>query len=113
MELNNANAIKLTIFAKKRQTKDKSKTFYSYLTRLTNKDSGESILATVKFPERSEPTPDECPCYIFAERRTCNLSKRVIIDEKTEQAIDSYTLWVKNFKVLDEEYEDHSLDNFE
>ena len=100
----------ITVFSKKRQTKDGKKTFYTYFTRLTNK-SGEIVTASVKFVEDECDVPETFPCNLVIDKALCNLAT------KTETADDGHeyttkTLWIKGYK-MGEPYVDTSLDDFE
>lgn len=108
--------MKVLVFAKKRQTKD-GKAFTAYVTKMTKKD-GSDLTAGVKFREEcGSPKADECPCYLLIDKLDANLSKRVReeVDAESGEIRDrvSYTLWVSDWKKSDEEYVDHSLDDFE
>lgn len=101
----------ITIFAKKRTTKDGKKSFYSYLTTLENK-AGESVTMSVKFPEDVKaPDPASCPCNIIVEKEDCNISKKTFTREDTGEDAVSNTLWIKNY-VPGSEYVDHSTDDY-
>lgn len=108
--------MKLTIFAKNR-TSHEGKKFTAYVTKLTKKN-GEEITAGVRFREEcGAPKADECPCYVIVDKKDANLNTRTqtVTDENTgeEHIATYYTMWVKNWKMSDEVYEDHSLDDFE
>lgn len=102
--------MELTIFAKKRLTKE-GKTFYTYLTTLTRKD-GSTLTAAVKFRESCGiPKPEQCPMIIIVEKSAANLSiKEMTTDEGN--MFSSATLWVSDWMLSDRKYEDHSLDDF-
>lgn len=103
--------MELTIFAKKRNTKE-GKTFYSYISTLTKKD-GTSQTVGVKFrDECGEPKPDNCPCNIVVEKRDANLSRKDFIREDTGEVAESLTLWVKDWKT-GSAYVDTSLDDYD
>ncbi len=102
--------MKITVFSKKRQTKDGKKVFYTYFTRLTNK-AGEVVTASVKFVESECDIPETFPCNLVIDKSLCNLAT------KTETADDGHeyttkTLWVKGYE-MGEPYVDTSLDDFE
>ena len=102
--------MKITVFSKKRQTKDGKKVFYTYFTRLTNKD-GETITASVKFVDDECAIPETFPCNLVIDKAFCNLAT------KTETAEDGHeytnkTLWIKRYEMGDP-YVDTSLDDFE
>lgn len=103
-------AKEITIFAKKRQSKDGKKTFTSYLTTLTKKD-GTTETMGVKFREEAGE-PKECPCNIIVNKDDANISKRTYIREDTGEAAEAKTLWVTAWK-KGSAYVDHSLDDYE
>ncbi len=100
----------LTIFAKKRMSKD-NKGFYTYLTQLKKKESDESVTVQVKFPDDFKPNPLDCPMNIEVEKRHANLQVKKVSTESGE--IISRTLWVKEYKVSENPYEDSSLDDYD
>lgn len=101
--------MKITVFAKKRQTnEEKPRTFYTYLTKLVNAD-GEELTVEVKFTD-CEP-PKTFPCNIEFNKNRGNLAT------KTETADDGNeytrrTLWIKEYVMSNDEYVDTSLDGF-
>lgn len=104
--------MKLVVFAKRRTNKD-GKTFFNYLSTLTRKSSGETVTIRVKFREEcGSPKGDECPMNIIIPDGGCNMNERVIIREDTGEPLKVYTLWVSEW-TKGEEYEDHSMDDFE
>lgn len=108
--------MKILVFAKKRQTKD-GRSFTAYVTKLMKKD-GEPITAGVKFREEcGAPNADDCPCYIEVDKRNCNFNTKdvQIKDPETgeETTAISHTLWISAWRMSDEEYVDHSMDDFE
>lgn len=104
--------MELTIFAKKRETKE-GKGFYSYITTLKKK-SGETITASVKFREEcGNPKADQCPMNIIVEKADANLATKVIgTNHDTGEALLGHSLWVSKWKP-GSKYVDHSLDDFE
>lgn len=100
----------ITVFAKKRTTKDGKKTFYTYFTKLTKSD-GEIVTASVKFVEDECNIPDTFPCNLVIDKKYCNLSTRTEIGEDGKEYINK-TLWVKAYS-YGEPYVDTSLDDFE
>lgn len=103
--------MEITIFAKKRTTKE-GKIFYTYLTRLKRKDGFEET-SQVKFREPAEaPKPDCCPCNIIVEKDNMNMSKKILTDTTTGEIIESRTLWIAAYAV-GSEYVDHSMDDYE
>lgn len=103
--------MEITVFAKKRTTKDNTRTFYSYLSKLTRKDGTEQTV-TVKFrDECGAPKPDACPMNIIIEKDKCNMSKKDFIYDETGEVGTSHTLWVTAWE-QGAEYVDHSMDEF-
>lgn len=102
--------MQITIFAKKRATKD-GKNFVNFISRLTRKD-GSTITAQVKIPEDKRPRADECPINIIVKKENANLSKTSYIREDNGELATRYALWVSDFE-RGPAYVDHSLDDFE
>ena len=102
----------ITIFAKKRTTKDGKKSFYTYLTKLIKKD-GTPVVVSVNFPEENKPDALECPMNIEVPKGMMNLSTKTITDETTGATIESRTLWVKTWEKSKTTYVDTSLDEFD
>lgn len=103
--------MELTVFAKKRQSKD-GRQFYTYITTLVKKD-GEVLTTAVKFRESAgQPDPKECPMIIEAEKKNCNFSQKFLQNEETGQMITSNTLWVSEWTKSAKEYVDTSMDDF-
>ena len=101
----------INVFAKKRSTKDGSKSFYTYITKLTKKD-GTLMTASVMFPEDDKPKADDFPLTISFEKADANLSHKPIENEETGEVVgESHTLWLKKF--TKSAYHDTSLDDFE
>lgn len=101
----------ITIFAKKRTTKD-GKKFDAFITRLTKKD-GTTVVTSVKFPDENKPNAVECPMNIDVPKGKMNLSTRTITDEETGAVVESRTLWVKEWTKSKTPYVDTSLDEFD
>ena len=110
--------MEITLFAKKRTTKE-GKTFYNYLSTLTDK-SGNNTICTVKFRDTiTPPKPETCPVNIVVEKSDCNLSNRHMVRKATDpdtgeifdKEFDSFTLWVSNYKP-GTPYVDHSMDDY-
>lgn len=105
--------MKLTIFAKKRQSRD-GRTFYTYITTMTKKSTGEAIVTQVKFRESAgAPNAQECPMNIEVAKENCNFTTKNLINEETGAQIVSNTLWVTEWSPSKEVYVDHSMDDFE
>lgn len=102
--------MQITIFAKKRTTKD-GRNFVNFISRLTRKD-GSTITAQVKIPEEKRPRADECPMNIIVSKDNANLAETSYIREDTGELATRYALWVSDFE-RGEPYVDHSLDDFE
>ena len=102
--------MQITIFAKKRNTKE-GKVFYTYLTKLMKKDGSETT-ASVKFREEcGSPKSDHCPMNIIVEKTDCNFSSKATTDEETGEIRTSNTLWINAWREGDP-YVDHSMDDF-
>lgn len=102
----------ITVFSKKRQTRDGKKTFYNYIGTLKKKDGTEDTVA-VKFREEcGAPDPKTCPCNIIVDKGDANLSARDFVREDTGEVINVKTLWVNAWS-NGAPYVDHSLDDYE
>lgn len=103
--------MEISIFAKKRQTKD-GRTFYVYLSTLHKKD-GTDVKCQVKFDNNccEPPKPDDCPCNILIDKDDCNFSSKTLVIEATGELVERSTLWVKHW-AAGGEYVDHSMDDF-
>lgn len=103
--------MQVTIYAKKRTTKD-GKKFFSYLTKLRKKD-GSEVSASVKFREDcGQPDPKDCPMNITFNKGDANFSSKEMVNEETGEVFISNTLWVNNWEE-GERYVDTSMDDFE
>ena len=103
--------MKITVFAKKKQTAE-GKKFYTYLTTLHKKD-GSELVAQVRFTEEAgSPDPKNCPMNIEFNKAAGNISKREYAREDTGEIMTAHTLWIKAWKE-GEPYVDTSLDDFE
>lgn len=110
------NIMKLAIFAKKRQTTDedtgKLRNFYTYLTTLINKSTGEPLSVQVKFREAcGAPDPNKCPCFIEVAKDKMNLSWEKYTNDDGEE-LQAAKLWVTEWQKAGE-YVDHSMDEFD
>lgn len=101
--------MELTIFGKKRQTKE-GRSFMSYLTTLTKKD-GEQITVGVKFRE-SCGVPDHLPIIIEVDKKACNLARNKYGEANDGSPLYSNTLWITEWMDTCKEYVDHSMDDF-
>lgn len=102
--------MQITIYAKKRTSKD-GRSFYNFLTRLTNQKTMETITPQVRFNEGEAPKPEDCPINIVVPKGSSSLSTRTFTDRNGGQGI-GYTLFVKEWQAGDP-YVDHSMDDFE
>lgn len=103
--------MEITIFAKKRTTKE-GKTFYSYISTLNRKD-GTKQTVSVKFrDECGSPKPEKCPLNIKFEKMDANLSTNDFIRDDTGEVAKSFTLWISAWE-QGAPYIDKSLDDFE
>ena len=103
--------MKKPIFASNRESDGKK--FVSYSTRLVFTTTGEEVSATVKFRlPVTGPAKDDCPCIIEFDKKDANLSPRKYTNSKGEERT-GYTLWISKYKVSEEKYVDHSLDDIE
>lgn len=102
--------MELTVFAKKRTTTE-GKRFYTYLTQLTRKEDGERVTVQVKFPEGLAPKADDCPLNITVDKEKANLDIKKLETENGE--IISRTLWIKEYTISKNPFEDTSLDDYE
>lgn len=107
--------MKATIFAQKKTTKE-GKKFFTYLATLVNKE-GKEVKVTAKFKEEcGQPKPEQCPCIIEFEKKDANIKEQEVkyTDEVgEEQTAIRKTLWIANWTLSDEEFVDHSMDDFE
>ena len=103
--------MEISIYAKKRQTKD-GRTFYVYLSTLRKKD-GSEIPCSVKFnKDLTPPKPETCPCNIIVDKEHCNLSSKKFFREETGEILETHTLWVNQY-AAGGEFVDHSMDDIE
>lgn len=102
--------MKITVFAKKRQTnEEKPRTFFTYLTKLINAD-GEVLTVEVKFSDCD--APKTFPCNIEFDKGNGNLA----VKNETADDGKEYTrriLWIKKYDMSKEKYVDTSLDGIE
>lgn len=106
--------MKLAIFAKKRQVIEdgKARDFYTYLTTLVNKTTGEPLSVQVKFREAcGAPDPQKCPMFINVEKTKMNLSWDKYTNDEGEE-MQAAKLWVTEWQ-HGGEFVDHSLDEFD
>lgn len=107
--------MKMAIFAKQRTTVDengKPKIFYTYLSTLIKKSTGEAVPVQVKFREKcGAPDPDLCPRYITVDKKNANLTYEKYQNDDGE-TLEAAKLWITDW-TDGGEYEDHSLDDFD
>lgn len=102
----------ITIFAKRRKTKEGNKTFTQYLTTMTTKEGEERTMSVVFKEGCAAPKPDSCPCIIEFEKKDGNVSRRRYVREDTGEDAYSYTLWLDAYKLTDKAYVDTSMDEY-
>lgn len=103
--------MKITVFAKKKQTKE-GKTFYSYLA--TIKKAGEPTTVSVRFTDDAgHPKPEECPCNIEFDKADANMSSRKVTQEVDGvPVVNEYlTMWLNSWEYSKDIYVDHSMDD--
>ena len=104
-------SIELTIFAKRRTSKD-GKPFTGYLSTLTRKDGTKQTVGVRFRQECGAPDAADCPCIIETERQHLNLARRDFVNDKTGEVMTGLTLWVSSWH-MGRDYEDHSMDEFD
>lgn len=97
--------LELTIFAKKRTSKDGKKTFFTYFTTMPGRDKANKV----KF--REECGAPDCPANIVLRKGDCNMSKETYTDEVTGEAKAADVLWVSKWE-KGKPYEDKSMDEW-
>lgn len=104
--------MKTTIFAKKIKAQD-GKSFTIFVTNLERKDGTQQymkVMYTGKDKNKGFDS-DACPMVIEFDSQSANISKTAYTDKNGEDRL-SYTLWLKDYRKLNEQYIDHSLDDF-
>lgn len=104
--------MKATIFAKRIKSHD-GKSFTIFVTNLTRKDDTQQymkVMYTGKDKNKGFDS-DACPMVIEFDRQSANISKTAFTDKNGEDRM-SYTLWLKDYRKLNEQFIDHSLDDF-
>lgn len=105
-------AQEITIYSKKKQTKDGSRSFYSYYGRIKKKN-GEELPVEVKFREScTKPDGARCPMNIVINKEGSSLSKKDIVVEGSGECKTVYKLWLSAWQ-QGSVYEDHSLDDID
>lgn len=105
--------MKVTLFRKQGTTKDGRK-FNIFVSTLDRKD-GTKQYVTVKYSgedENKQFNANKCPYIIEVDKHNANLQTKHWTDRNGEIR-DDFVLWVKDYKVSDEVYVDHSLDDFD
>lgn len=103
--------MQITVFAKRRQTKE-GKTFFNYLATMVNRN-GDEIPCQVKFREGAgQPKPELCPMNILFDKRDANFTTREYTDPNTAEVRKAHVLWVSQWE-QGSDYVDHSLDDFD
>lgn len=105
-------AQEITIYSKKKQTKDGSRSFYSYYGRIRKKN-GEELPVEVKFREScTKPDGARCPMNILIDKDGASLSKKDIVLAETGECKTVYKLWLSAWQPGGV-YEDHSMDDID
>ena len=105
--------MEISIFAKKRTTKE-GKTFYQFLTTLTTKE-GTTETMRVAFRDidgNNVPKPESCPRNIVFDKTDANIATSKYTDNETGEIKQRKTLWVSKWEP-GSPYVDHSLDDYE
>lgn len=104
--------MKTTIFAKRVKSHD-GKSFVTFVTQLERRDGSRQYMRVMySGKDRTKVfDTDICPLVIEFNREDANVSAETYTDKSGEER-KSYTLWVKDYKVFDEKFVDHSLDDF-
>ena len=103
--------MEITVFAKERKTAD-GKTFWGYITTLTNQKTGEPETMGVRFRQSAgQPDPSKCPMNIEIEKENCNISTQKYFREDTGEEATSKSLWVMKWEE-GSKYVDHSTDEY-
>lgn len=108
--------MKLAIFSKRRSVLDEGtkqpRTFYTYLTTLVNRTTGEPVTVQVKFREAcGAPDPDFCPMFIEVPKDKMNLAWSKYTNNEGDE-MEAGTIWVTQWDKAGE-YVDHSMDEFD
>lgn len=104
--------MKTTVFAKKVKTND-GKSFFTFVTSLPKKD-GTSQYMKVMYSGKDKNKSfdsDSCPVVIEFDRKNANISTTIYTTKEGDKR-NCYTLWIQDYKVSDEKFVDHSLDDF-
>jgi hypothetical protein len=104
--------MKTTVFAKRIKSHD-GKSFTIFVTNLERKDGTQQymkLMYTGKDKNKRFDS-DACPMVIEFDRQSANVSTTTYTDKNGEER-KSYTLWLKDYRRLNEQFVDHSLDDF-
>lgn len=101
--------MELTIFAKRRQSKE-GKQFYQFLGTLKKKDGTDETMR-VCFRDCAVPRAESCPRNIIITKDHCNIASRSYND-KDGNLKSAKTLWVSEWSE-GRQYIDHSMDDYE
>ena len=109
--------MQLTVFEKTKHTKE-GKPFNTYFSKLKKKD-GSEITAELKFREDCG-VPKDFPVNIIVDKSNANFSEKDVTvvskDEagnEEERVVTQRRIWIKEWNYSDDEYVDHSMDDFE
>lgn len=104
--------MEITLFAKKRNTRE-GKVFFQFLTTLTRND-GTTETMRVAFRNVSGndiPKAETCPRNIVFDKADANISTSRYTDNETGEVKERKTLWITKWE-SGSEYVDHSLDDY-
>ncbi len=104
--------MEISIFAKKRQTKE-GKSFYQFLTTLTRNDgTTETMRVAFRAIDGNDmPKPESCPRNITFDKTDANIAVTKYTDNQTGEIKERKTLWVSRWE-SGSQYVDHSLDDY-
>lgn len=100
--------MEITIYAKNKKTAE-GRSFRIYLSRLTNKRTGEVVPVRVNFKE-GLPLPTVFPVNIVVQKKDANLAETHYRDDEGEERV-ARSLWVNAYE-MGNPFEDHSLDDY-
>lgn len=104
--------MKTAVFAKRIKSHD-GKSFTIFVTHLERKDGTPQYMKVTYTGKDKNKNfdSDACPMIIEFDRQSANVSKTVYTDRNGEDRL-TYTLWIKDYRRLNEQFVDHSLDDF-
>ena len=104
--------MEITLFAKKRTTKD-GKVFHQYLSTLEKRDgTTETVRVAFRNVEGNNiPKAESCPRNIAFNKEDANLSTTKYTDNETGEIKERKTLWITRWE-QGSEYVDRSLDDY-